>query len=159
VQPRTKRPRGRVVSRLLVAGVLAALALPAAATAGAPAAELYRLHCSGCHGADGRGVTGDGGDTVVPSLRAIGPFASTVEGRRYLVRVPGVAQAPLGSAELATLLNYVLTRLAGETGLVPFTAAEMEAGRRAPLRDPLAARPAPIGATARRPSAPEKESR
>lgn len=121
-----------------------ALVLSGPAFGGAPADEQYRLHCSGCHGPDGRGDP-----RVVPSLRAIGPFAATLEGRRYLVRVPGVAQAPLPSAELAGLLNYVLAELAEASGFEPFTAAEVEAGRQAPLRDPLAMRPATIPEGAR----------
>ena len=52
-----------------------------------------------------------------------------------------MAQAPLPSDELAALLNFVLTELAGAEGFDAFTADEVEAGRARPLRDPLSARP------------------
>ncbi len=106
------------------------------AIAGVPVAESYELHCSGCHRLDGSGVPG-----VVPSLRKIGPLVQLEGGRAYLASVPGVAQAPLPSDELAALLNYVLAELARAEGFDAFTAEEIEAGRATPLRDPLAVRP------------------
>lgn len=106
------------------------------ASAEVPPAEAYQLHCSGCHRPDG---SGDG--RVVPSLRELGPLLDVPGGRDYLVRVPGVAQAPLASAELAPLLNYVLREMAGAGSFAPFTESEVESLRRAPLRDPVAERP------------------
>ena len=45
----------------------------------------------------------------VPSLAGrIGWFLHTQEGRRYLIRVPGVAFAPVGDADLAGVLNWAL---------------------------------------------------
>ncbi len=124
------------MSRAVVVLGLSLLGVPAAAGAGVPVVESYRLHCSGCHGPDGSGVGG-----TVPSLREIGPLVHAEGGRAYLTRVPGVAQAPLPSDELAALLNFVLTELAGAEGFDAFTADEVEAGRARPLRDPLSARP------------------
>ena len=63
-------------------------------------------------------------------------------GRAYLARVPGVAQAPLESAALAELLNWVLRELSDEPDFEPYAGDELEAWRRDPLRDPAAARSA-----------------
>ncbi|MEM9176690.1 MAG: cytochrome c [Myxococcota bacterium] len=103
-----------------------------------PVREAFQLHCSGCHGSDGRGRAG-----FVPDLRALAPLVATQGGREYLVRVPGVAQAPVGSASLARLLNYVLAELAGVEEFEAFRAEEVERLRRAPLLDPVGARPIP----------------
>jgi mono/diheme cytochrome c family protein len=106
-----------------------------------PEPESYMLHCSGCHRADGRGVPG-----VAPDLRTIGPLLRTSAGRAYLGRVPGVAQAPIGDDELARLLNWVLSELAGTPPQPAYTAQEVQALRAEPLRDPLAARRALLSA-------------
>ena len=47
------------------------------------------------------------------SLRAtgLGSLLATPAGRAYLVRVPGVAQAPLDDERLAALLNWVSREL------------------------------------------------
>ncbi len=113
-----------------------ALGLTLAAQADVPVREAYALHCSGCHGTDGRG---DG--RIVPSLHEIGPLLEAEGGRAYLVRVPGVAQAPLPSDALATLLNFVLREMAETDPVTPYTAAEVEALRGHPLRDPRGERP------------------
>jgi len=96
-------------------------------------ANDYALSCAGCHGFDGNG------SSSVPSLRTIGRYLASDEGRDYLVRVPGVAQAPLDDARLARLLNWVLERYADATP-APFTAVEIGVLRGSPLLDPLAAR-------------------
>jgi len=131
----------RAAAALAAAGWVAFSAPGAGA---APPEEAYRLHCSGCHGPDGAGSAG-----VAPSLRELAGLLAAPGGRAYLVRVPGVAQAPLASAELARLLNWVLRELSGAGDLAPYTAGEVEAWRRDPLRDPLAARPAPAQADLR----------
>ncbi len=100
-----------------------------------PLAESYVLHCSGCHRLDGSGVTG-----VAPDLRTIGPLLDSAAGRTYLGRVPGVAQAPLGDAELARLLNWVLLEFSGRAPDPAYTAREISTLRAKPFRDPLAAR-------------------
>ncbi len=119
-----------------IAVAMASAIAPNAAQAEIPASEAYQLHCSGCHGPDGRGD-----DRIVPSLREIGPLMHVEGGREYLARVPGVAQAPLPSDELATLLNYILLEMAGVESLVPFTEDEIASLRTSPLRDPVAQRP------------------
>lgn len=100
-----------------------------------PEAESYVLHCSGCHRLDGSGVEG-----VAPDLRRIGPLLDSSEGRAYLGRVPGVAQAPLEDAALARLLNWVLAEIADRPADPAYTAQEIRRLRAEPLRDPLAAR-------------------
>ncbi len=141
----------------LQAAIAAALASLAIALAGAgaarangplaetPPSEHYVLHCSGCHRLDGRGVPGS-----TPSLRGLAGLLATPEGRAYLSRVPGVAQAPLANAELATLLNWVLAEWSGSAPQPPYTATEVGALRRQPLRDTNAARAALSTAPSRR---------
>ena len=91
----------------------------------------YILHCQGCHGADGvGGVT----DKIPPLQDAVGYFLHVPDGRRFLIQVPGVAQAPLDDAEVAALLNYVLDRYSEDElpdGFVPYTAEEVARVRRA----------------------------
>ena len=122
--------------------LLSALLLAASAATGAsaeiPVREAFQLHCSGCHGPDGRG---DG--RMVPDLRTLAPLLEVEGGRAYLVRVPGVAQAPLESAALARLLDFVLRDLSGVGDHEAFDAAEVDRWRRRPLLDPVGARPLP----------------
>jgi mono/diheme cytochrome c family protein len=129
---------GRALGMLCtVAAMMAAFTGIAAADSkpSRPEAESYVLHCSGCHRLDGSGVEG-----VAPDLREIGPLMDSPAGRDYLVRVPGVAQAPMNDADLARLLNWVLVNLAGRVPAPAYTASEVASLRREPLRDPLAAR-------------------
>lgn len=99
----------------------------------------YMLQCMGCHAPNGEGEPGR-----VPSLReTLGPFASTPEGRRFTLQVPGVAQSTLSDAELADLLNWMIRTL-GTTPpareVVPYTAAEVARYRHTPLVNVRAAR-------------------
>jgi mono/diheme cytochrome c family protein len=100
-----------------------------------PPAEGYLLHCSGCHGRDGRGTPG-----VTPSLHDLGSLLGQPGGREYLARVPGVAQAPVGDEELAWLLNWVLDTYSSGALESRYTAAEVGALRSRPIRDTVAAR-------------------
>ena len=117
------------------AAVGAALALAATAAAAPEPAEDYVLHCSGCHQQSGAGVPG-----VVPSLSGLAPFLATPEGRAYLVRVPGVAQAALDDERLAALLNWVMREMSGKAPDPAYDAQEVHALRADPLRDAPAAR-------------------
>lgn len=110
---------------------------PSAPVSETPPSEHYILHCSGCHRLDGRGVPG-----TTPSLRDLAGLLAVPNGRAYLSRVPGVAQAPLGNAELARLLNWVLAEWSGAVPQPPYSATEVGALRRQPLRDPKTARAA-----------------
>ena len=102
-----------------------------------PASEGFVLHCSGCHRGEGQGIPG-----LAPDLRKIGAWLQVEGGRSYLGRVPGVAQAPIGDEELARLLTWVLTEIAGTAPEPVYTAEEIHALRAEPLRDPVAARKA-----------------
>lgn len=92
----------------------------------------YQLQCMGCHHADGVGEEGR-----VPSVRrTLVPFSGTAEGRDFVMRVPGVAQAPLSDAEVAALLNWMARNLSDvplPEGFVDYTAAEVGLARHRPL--------------------------
>jgi hypothetical protein len=93
----------------------------------------YILQCAGCHKLDGSG------SEVVPALDQVGRvFAAG--GREYLIRVPGVAQAPLSDERLAALMNWLVPRFGGNQIEPEYTAQEVRALRARPLRDPIAAR-------------------
>jgi hypothetical protein len=112
---------------LLLAGTAARAQL-------APQAN-YQLHCMGCHG------TANASDTSrVPSVdEALARFAPSAAGRDYLIRVPGIATAPLSDADLTSLLNWMAQRLdAGAAAR--FTLAEVQTARRRPLADVARAR-------------------
>ena len=96
----------------------------------------YLLHCSGCHLPDGSGAPDE-----VPSLRdGLGWIVSVAEGRGYLVRVPGSSQALLNDAELAAVINWVLTEFNSAIladDFKPLTAKEVGRARSDVLMDPL----------------------
>ncbi len=104
---------------------------------GAPAvAEVsprhdYVLHCSGCHRADGTGAPDD-----IPSLIGIDRFLRSPEGRAYLIRAPGVAQAPVSDERLAALMNWVVVEFGADAPSPGYTAVEVGVWRARPLRDP-----------------------
>jgi hypothetical protein len=113
-----------------------AILLAFAAPAMADTKTDYLLHCSGCHLPDGTGAPDE-----VPSLRdGLGLIVSMAEGRGYLVRVPGSSQAMLNDAELAAVINWVLTEFNSATladDFQPLTAAEVGRARSNILMDPL----------------------
>ena len=94
----------------------------------------YAVTCQGCHRADGAGTPG-----TVPALAgSVGKFLRVPGGREFLVRVPGVAQAPLDDTALAAVLNWMLDRFGRDDvpkGVVPYAAAEVGRLRRRPLTD------------------------
>jgi mono/diheme cytochrome c family protein len=116
----------------LVTGVLLALAGAASAN---PRAD-YLMHCAGCHLADARGVP-----PYVPSLAGpLGRIAASAEGRDYLARVPGAAQAPISDEALAAVLNWLLVEYNRDTlprDFRPLRAAEVARSRARVLADPL----------------------
>ena len=124
--------------RRAVGAILLALLASPPARAEVPAREAFQLHCSGCHGPDGHGAA-----EFVPDLHELAPLVAAPGGREYLVRVPGVAQAPVESEALARLLNFILTEMSGVDDLDAFDAAEVETLRRRPFLDPVGARPVP----------------
>lgn len=104
-------------------------------TVAALAAHDFLLHCAGCHGQDGEG------SPAVPALDDLAVFAVSKGGREYLLRVPGVSQAPLSDARLAALMNWVVGRFGAVESFVPFVRRDVSAARaQPPLRDPIAVR-------------------
>ncbi len=96
----------------------------------------YLLHCSGCHMPDGSGLA-----PVVPTLHeVIGRIVAAPEGRSYLVRVPGVAQAPISDRKLTAVLNWVLNEFSRATlpeDFEPLSITEVARARKQVLADPL----------------------
>jgi hypothetical protein len=97
--------------------------------------ELYLLHCSGCHGLEGRGTPG-----LAPSLHGLGWMLEVAGGRAYVAAVPGAAQAPIADVELAALLDHVFTTFSDVVPEPPFDVGEVAEARREPVRDPERAR-------------------
>jgi hypothetical protein len=92
----------------------------------------WMLSCQGCHRADG-GATGD----AVPALSGtVAKFLSVPGGREYLIRVPGVAMAPMDDESIAELTNWMLREFDREN--IPqdferYSANEVGALRKSPL--------------------------
>jgi cytochrome c553 len=130
----------------LVPGILAvALALgPASAARAYQPRVNYQLQCMGCHHADGAGEEGR-----VPSVRrTLVPFSALADGRDFVMRVPGVAQAPLSDADIAALLNWMVRNLsdvAVPEAFVDYTADEVARARHRPLAAVREARAALLG--------------
>ena len=84
----------------------------------------FLLHCSGCHAQDGRGLENKG----IPALKdQVGYFLRTVEGRAYLMQIPGLLSAGMPDARAADVTNYILARFAGASlpeNFIPYTAEE-----------------------------------
>lgn len=101
------------------------------AEAGYSTAVNYQLQCAGCHQASGQGSPAN--DT--PRMRGfVGNFLKVAGGREFLVRVPGISQSALNNAQLADMLNWLLTRdgMAGDSlpqRVRPYTAEEVSAIR------------------------------
>jgi hypothetical protein len=121
------------------AALVLALALLATAAPAYGPETNYAIHCQGCHLADGSAT-----EDKVPALAgSVARFLRVPGGRAYLVRVPGVANAALGDAELAALLEWTLARFDAASipaGHAPYTAEEVGRWRRDPLVDVSAER-------------------
>lgn len=91
----------------------------------------YQMLCQGCHTEDGRGFNS------VPRLNGyVGHFLKSEEGRSYLVRVPGSANADLDDDKLAELLNWMVFEFAQDSEPVEwklYTGSEVSIYRKAPL--------------------------
>ena len=131
---------------LALTGLLAWFIAGAAAGAGARgdglqygAAMNYRMHCEGCHQADGSGQPG-----FVPAFRgSVARFLATNEGRTYLARVPGTAQSLLSDGERAEVLNWIISTFDPEhvpANFIPYTASELAPWRYDALSEPGATR-------------------
>ena len=134
----TRGARALRAAASLLLGVLAVIRSTASVHAFEPAIN-YQLHCQGCHLADGRATPG-----LVPAIDpTLGRMMRVPEGRTYLVRLPNVAAAQIDAADTAALLNWLLAQFAARElpeGFRPISAAEVLAGRAAPLVDVEAAR-------------------
>ena len=93
----------------------------------------WMLHCQGCHQADAKGSVA----ARTPAMAGeVSRFLGVEGGRGYLTRVPGVANAGLPDDQLAELLNWTLATFDAahlSSTFAPYTAAEVAAGRQAPL--------------------------
>ena len=107
------------------------------------AAEMSReeydfiLNCQGCHRSDGTGTPG----SVPPLANHISRFLSTPGGREFIVRVPGVASAPLSDESIARLMNWLLPRFDPghlPADFTPYTTGEVHELRARPLSGDLA---------------------
>ncbi len=104
-------------------------------------AQDYALHCMGCHGANAQGVPGK----VPPLAHSLVRFMNNAAGRRYVLRVPGAANSMLSDAQLAAVLNWVVTQFdADELGATTprFGEQEVAANRHTPMAGVLATRAA-----------------
>ncbi len=88
----------------------------------------WMLQCQGCHRADGTGT----GDEVPAIAGQVSRFLHVEGGREFLVRVPGVASAPLGDADLAALVNWMLVEF--DPGHLPESFTPYEPAEIAALR-------------------------
>jgi mono/diheme cytochrome c family protein len=128
--------RAAAVLAAIAAGVAIGTATPAPATEDdARLRHDYLLSCGGCHELDGSG------SARVPSLRGLDRLLARPGGRDYVLRVPGVASAPLSDARLAALLDWIFVHFDNHVD-ARFTAAEVARARAEPLVDPKAARAA-----------------
>ena len=84
---------------------------------------------------------GSGLSPVVPTLHDVtGRIVAEPEGRSYIVRVPGVSQAPINDEKLTEVLNWMLTEFSSDTlpeNFKPLTVKEVKRARSQLLADPL----------------------
>ena len=138
----TTRFGARVTARVAaIAACLVVVSWTAArgATTHYDAAMNYRLHCEGCHQADGSGQPG-----FIPGFRGnVARFLATSEGRTYLARVPGTAQSLLSDGERAEVLNWIIATFDPQhvpVQFTPYTEAELAPWRYDALSQPGAVR-------------------
>ena len=112
------------------------LLLAVAGSAGANPRSDFLLHCAGCHQPNGSGAP-----PAVPSLvGTLGKIVASAEGRDYLARVPGAAQAPLTDEQLAAVLNWILKEFNSDSlpaSFKPLKGREVGKSRARVLADPL----------------------
>jgi mono/diheme cytochrome c family protein len=105
------------------------------ALAGAGPQRNFLNNCAGCHQMDGSGAPRSG----IPDMRgAVGHFLRLAEGREFLVKVPGTANSPLGHAETAEMLNWMVYAYSREqvpADFKPYTGAEVERLRKQVFHD------------------------
>lgn len=93
----------------------------------------YMLNCQGCHGPEGVATI----EGVVPPMQgSMARFLHVDGGRSFLVQVPGSANAGLGDAALAEVLNWMLWTFDARhvpSDFSPYGAEEVGTLRRTPL--------------------------
>ncbi len=132
-----------VIMGLVSAAQTRAADSPASATGVASekrARTNYMLNCQGCHGANA-----EGNDAAsVPRMQDfVANFLKVPGGREFLVQVPGSANASIGDAELAELLNWMIPFVSIEQlpdDFVPYTETEIAALRYSPEEDVVGTR-------------------
>lgn len=91
----------------------------------------YQMMCEGCHTANGDA------NNSVPRLQGfVGHFLNTQEGREFIVRVPGVANAALSDELLAELINWMFVEFAADSlpdTWTRYSSAELNTLRKQPL--------------------------
>jgi hypothetical protein len=95
----------------------------------------FKIHCQGCHLPEAIGFAGH-----VPRMKDfVGYFLHSQEGRRFVIRVPGVATSSLPDDQLTELVNWLLLTYSAEQlpePFIPFSVTEVAA-----LRPDLEANP------------------
>lgn len=111
--------------------------------------QNFMINCQGCHMATGAGIPG-----AVPDMRGVvGALAATERGRRYLVRVPGVAFSQLDDESLANLVTWLVRKFDPEgtpANFRQYTPSEIADGRKHALRTPGSERAELLAALASR---------
>lgn len=112
---------------------LAGTSLPALAEPAQAAGRAnYILHCSGCHGMQGKGTVTGGIPAFPESVEHIAGYDN---GRSYIMQVPGVITTDMGPAEIADVLNFILDEWGSADQDMSFTADEVASLRALPERE------------------------
>jgi len=88
------------------------------------AETMWMLNCQGCHRPDASGT----GSEVPPMPGIVSRFLAVPGGREYLIRVPGVATAPLSDESIAVLVNWMLEKFDPKNipgDFIPYTGEEV----------------------------------
>ena len=95
----------------------------------------YQMFCQGCHAADGSG------HKSVPELKGfMHKFMATQQGREYLIRVPGAANAALNDEQLTEVMNWMLRNFGDSSegsSWKPFEVSEISKYRKNPLNETI----------------------
>lgn len=96
----------------------------------------WAMNCQGCHGPNGEGHP----DRDVPTMVDVAAFQKIPDGRKFLVRVPGVSRSPLNDEDLTYLLNWMVRTMGSSSQIdkrLEFSQEEVAALRQRPLVDEL----------------------
>ncbi|WP_333604757.1 c-type cytochrome [Novosphingobium sp.] len=93
----------------------------------------YMTECQGCHLPDGSGMAGK-----VPAMKGeISRFLTVEGGRQFLIQVPGAANSKLSDADLAAVMNWIITTMGKPAAgiFTPYTPEEVASYRAHRLQD------------------------